>query len=60
MLQDAIIDDGQRLARLNRGEQDQSAKQAGLCAIFFLGDHIAFGLGEDNVGFHPNGEIARG
>ena len=58
MLQHAIIDEGQRRAGFDIRDEDQAAICAGFCAVFLLtADAFIFGLVND-VGLHPNGEIA--
>jgi len=60
MLQVTVIDEGQELSVVDRGEQDQPAIEAGPHAIFFLrGDAVVLRL-VDDVGLHPDGEIAGG
>ena len=60
MLQHAVVDEGQRLAGLDGGEQDQPTEQTRPRAIFLLrGDAVICGF-IDHIRFHPDGEIARG
>ena len=60
MLQVAVVDEGERLTVLDRGQQDQPAIEPRPQAIFLLRDDaIVFGL-VDDVGFHPDREISRG
>ncbi len=60
MLQHAVVDDGERLAGLDRGEQHEAAEGSGAHAILLLRDDpVAFALVHD-VGFHADGEVARG
>ena len=60
VLQVAVIDEGERLAVLDRGEQDQPAEQARPRAVFLLRDDAVVLALVDDVGLHPDGEIAGG
>src|ERR1700733_3487825 len=59
VLQDAIINEGERLAVESRKQKDDAAIGARLPAIFFLGPiAVAVPGPGDDVGFHADGEIA--
>jgi hypothetical protein len=60
VLQVAVVEEGERLAGLDRGEQDEAAIKAGATAIFLL-RHCAVVFGfVDHVGLHADREITRG
>src|SRR5262249_52696023 len=58
MLQVAIIDERQRLAVLDAGQENQAAKSTGTHAVFFLRDRPLIFLFVDHVRLHSYGEVA--
>src|SRR6185369_4232396 len=55
-----VIEDRERLAALDVGEEDEAAINAGLDAIFPLGASAVVFLLVDDVRLHADGEIAAG
>jgi len=60
VLQDAVVDDRERRAGLDVGEENQSAVASRTLAIFLLRANALVLALVDDVGFHADGEVAAG